>query len=120
CASGRRASTRPSRGRRALVLREPQAVKNPFYLLAPAELLLPLVVLATAATVIASQAVIAGAFSVTQQASRLGYLPRIPVTHTSETERGQIYIGRLNWFMLVIVVLLVIGFGSSSDLASAY
>ena len=107
-------------GQGALVLRSPEAVKNPFYLLAPPELLLPLVALATAATVIASQAVISGAFSVTQQASRLGYLPRIPVTHTSETERGQIYIGRLNWIMLVIVVLLVLGFGSSSDLAAAY
>jgi len=107
-------------GQGALVLRDPAAVKNPFYLLAPPELLLPLVALATAATVIASQAVIAGAFSVTQQASRLGYLPRTPVTHTSETERGQIYIGRLNWTMLVVVVLLVIGFGSSSDLAAAY
>ncbi len=107
-------------GQGALVLRSPEAVKNPFYLLAPPELLLPLVALATAATVIASQAVISGAFSVTQQASRLGYLPRIPVTHTSETERGQIYVGRLNWIMLVIVVLLVLGFGSSSNLAAAY
>ena len=107
-------------GQGALVLRNPEAVKNPFYLLAPPELLLPLVALATAATVIASQAVISGAFSVTQQASRLGYLPRIPVTHTSETERGQIYIARQNWVMLVVVVLLVLGFGSSSDLAAAY
>jgi len=107
-------------GQGALVLRSPEAVKSPFYLLAPPELLLALVVLATAATVIASQAVISGAFSVTQQASRLGYLPRIPVTHTSETERGQIYVGRLNWIMLVIVVLLVLGFGSSSNLAAAY
>jgi KUP system potassium uptake protein len=107
-------------GQGALVLRNPAAVKNPFYLLAPTEWLLPLVALATMATVIASQATISGAFSVTQQASRLGYLPRVPVTHTSETERGQIYIGRLNWLMLVIVVLLVIGFGSSSHLAAAY
>jgi len=107
-------------GQGALVLRNPEAVKNPFYLLAPSELLLPLVVLATAATVIASQAVISGAFSVTQQASRLGYLPRIPITHTSETERGQIYIGRLNWVMLAIVSLLVLAFGSSSNLAAAY
>ena len=107
-------------GQGALVLRSPEAVKNPFYLLAPPEMLLPLVVLATAATVIASQAVISGAFSVTHQASRLGYLPRIPVTHTSETERGQIYIGRQNWVMLVVVVLLVLGFGSSSNLAAAY
>ena len=107
-------------GQGALVLRDPEAVKSPFYLLAPPELLLPLVALATAATVIASQATISGAFSVTQQASRLGYLPRIPVTHTSATERGQIYIGRLNWTMLVLVVLLVVGFGSSSNLAAAY
>ncbi|HTE13716.1 MAG TPA: potassium transporter Kup [Burkholderiales bacterium] len=107
-------------GQGALVLRDAAAVKNPFYLLAPPDLLLPLVALATIATVIASQATISGAFSVTQQASRLGYLPRIPVTHTSETERGQIYIGRLNWVLLVIVVLLVLGFGSSSHLAAAY
>ncbi len=107
-------------GQGALVLRNPAAVKNPFYLLAPSDWLLPLVGLATIATVIASQATISGAFSVTQQASRLGYLPRVPVTHTSETERGQIYIGRLNWLMLVIVVLLVLGFGSSSHLAAAY
>jgi KUP system potassium uptake protein len=107
-------------GQGALVLRDPAAVKSPFYLLAPPELVLPLVALATAATVIASQATISGAFSVTQQASRLGYLPRIPVTHTSETERGQIYIGRLNWLLLVLVVLLVVGFGSSSNLAAAY
>ena len=77
-------------------------------------------VLATIATVIGSQATISGAFSVTQQASRLGYLPRIPVTHTSATERGQIYIGQLNWTMLVVVVLLVLGFGSSTHLAAAY
>ena len=107
-------------GQGALVLRDPAALKNPFYLLAPPELLLPLVALATIATVIASQATISGAFSVTQQASRLGYLPRVPVTYTSETERGQIYIGQLNWLMLVIVVLLVLGFGSSSHLAAAY
>jgi len=107
-------------GQGALVLRNPAAVKNPFYLLAPAELLLPLVALATIATVIASQATISGAFSVTQQASRLGYLPRMPVRHTSESERGQIYIGQLNWLMLAIVVLLVLGFGSSTHLAAAY
>jgi KUP system potassium uptake protein len=107
-------------GQGALVLRDPAAVKNPFYLLAPSELLIPLVVMATIATVIASQATISGAFSVTQQASRLGYLPRIPVTHTSETERGQIYIGRLNWLMLIIVLMLVLGFGSSTHLAAAY
>jgi len=107
-------------GQGALVLRSPEAVKNPFYLLAPPELLLPLIALATLATVIASQATVSGAFSVAQQASRLGYLPRIPVSHTSETERGQIYISRLNWIMLVIVVVLVLEFGSSSNLAAAY
>ena len=107
-------------GQGALVLRDPKAVENPFYLLAPELFLLPLVALATAATVIASQATISGAFSVTQQASRLGYLPRIPVTHTSESERGQIYIGRVNWLMLVIVVILVLGFQSSTNLAAAY
>ena len=107
-------------GQGALVLRDATAVKNPFFLLVPPALLLPLVALATIAAVIASQAVISGAFSVTQQASRLGYLPRMPVTHTSETERGQIYIGRMNWLMLVMVVLLVLEFGSSSNLAAAY
>jgi KUP system potassium uptake protein len=107
-------------GQGALVLRDPAAIKNPFYLLAPPELLFPLVVLATAATVIASQATISGAFSMTQQATRLGYLPRIPVRHTSESERGQIYIAHVNWIMLVLVVLLVLEFKSSSAIASAY
>jgi KUP system potassium uptake protein len=107
-------------GQGALVLRDPAAIKNPFYLLAPAELLFPLVALATAATVIASQATISGAFSMTQQATRLGYLPRIPVRHTSESERGQIYIAHVNWAMLVLVVLLVLEFKSSSAIASAY
>ena len=107
-------------GQGALVLRDPTAIKNPFYLLAPGDLLFPLVALATAATVIASQATISGAFSMTQQATRLGYLPRIPVKHTSETERGQIYIPHVNWIMLVLVVLIVLGFKSSSAIASAY
>ncbi len=107
-------------GQGALVLRDPAAIKNPFYLLAPAELLFPLVALATAATVIASQATISGAFSMTQQATRLGYLPRIPVKHTSQTERGQIYIGHVNWAMLVLVVMIVLAFKNSSAVASAY
>jgi KUP system potassium uptake protein len=107
-------------GQGALVLRDPVAIKNPFYLLAPAELLFPLVALATAATVIASQATISGAFSMTQQATRLGYLPRIPVRHTSESERGQIYIAHVNWAMLVLVVLIVLEFRSSGAIASAY
>ncbi len=107
-------------GQGALVLRDAAAAKNPFFLLAPDYLLLPLVGLATAATVIASQATISGAFSITQQASRLGYLPHIPTRHTSESERGQIYIPQINWVMLVVVVMLVLGFGSSSALAAAY
>ena len=107
-------------GQGALVLRDADAVRNPFYLLAPTELLLPLIALATAATVIASQATISGAFSVTQQASRLGYLPRVTVLYTSETERGQIYIPRVNWVLLVFVLTLVLAFQSSSNLAAAY
>ncbi|MBI3372299.1 MAG: potassium transporter Kup [Betaproteobacteria bacterium] len=107
-------------GQGALLLRDPAAMRNPFYLLAPQDLLLPLVVLATVATVIASQAVISGAFSVTQQASRLGYLPRLPTLHTSETERGQVYVAQVNWTMLVLVMLLVLAFKSSSAIASAY
>jgi KUP system potassium uptake protein len=107
-------------GQGALVLREPAALKNPFYFLAPAEFLLPLVLLATAATVIASQATISGAFSVTQQAARLGYLPRMPIRHTSATERGQIYVPPVNWTMLALVLLVVLGFKSSSAIANAY
>ena len=107
-------------GQGALVLRNPEAVRNPFYLLAPEPLLLPLIILATCATVIAAQATISGAFSVTQQASRLNYLPRLRVHYTSETSRGQIYIPVVNWMLLVAVVLLVLGFRSSSELAAAY
>lgn len=107
-------------GQGALVLRNAEAVKNPFYLLAPADLLMPLIALATIATVIASQATISGAFSVTQQASRLGYLPRVAVAYTSDTERGQIYIPRVNWLLLVFVLALVLEFRSSSALAAAY
>ncbi|MFA5912476.1 MAG: potassium transporter Kup [Burkholderiales bacterium] len=107
-------------GQGALVLRDHAAIKNPFYLLAPKELLMPLVLLATVATVIASQATISGAFSVTQQATRLGYLPRVPTRHTSETERGQIYVPQLSWTMLMLVILLVLGFKTSSAIASAY
>ncbi len=107
-------------GQGALVLRDPEAVRNPFYLLAPQPLLVPLIVLATVATVIASQATIAGAFSVTQQASRLNYLPRLKVLYTSEHTRGQIYIPIVNWLLLIAVILLVLGFRSSSNLAAAY
>jgi KUP system potassium uptake protein len=96
------------------------AVKNPFFLLAPEAARLPLVILATMATVIASQAVITGAFSVTQQAIQLGFIPRLRITHTSASAAGQIYIPVVNWALLVMVILLVISFGSSSNLAAAY
>ncbi len=107
-------------GQGALVLRDPDAVRNPFFLLAPDFLLVPLVILATLATVIASQATISGAFSVTQQASRLNYLPRLKVLYTSEVARGQIYIPVVNWTLLILVLLLVISFRSSTALAAAY
>lgn len=107
-------------GQGALILRSGQSVENPFYLLAPAWFLLPLVAIATAATVIASQATITGAYSMTLQASRLGYMPRVRLLHTSETVRGQIYIPSVNWLMLVAVIVLVLAFGSSSGLAAAY
>ncbi|MDD4963360.1 MAG: potassium transporter Kup [Gallionella sp.] len=107
-------------GQGALVLRDAAAVQNPFYLLAPDWFLLPLVALATAATVIASQATISGAYSMTLQASRLGYLPRVRVLHTSDKERGQIYIPTVNWLMLAAVIVLVLQFRSSGALAAAY
>ncbi|WML90065.1 potassium transporter Kup [Thiothrix lacustris] len=107
-------------GQGALVIRHPEATENPFYFLAPEGLLIPLVILATMATVIASQATISGAYSLTRQATRLGYLPRIRVEHTSDSESGQIYIASVNWLMLLGVLLLVLSFGSSSALAAAY
>ncbi|HYM04231.1 MAG TPA: potassium transporter Kup [Stellaceae bacterium] len=107
-------------GQGALLLRTPTALENPFYLLAPEWALYPLVVLASAATVIASQAVISGAFSMTRQAVQLGYLPRLEVRHTSEMEIGQIFVPRVNWFLLVAVVALVLGFRSSDNLGAAY
>jgi KUP system potassium uptake protein len=107
-------------GQGALLLADPNAIQNPFFLLAPAWALLPLVILATMATIIASQAVISGAFSVTQQATHLGYMPRLRNVHTSEQEKGQIYVPFLNWTLMVMVTVLVIGFGSSSNLAAAY
>ncbi|NUT01748.1 MAG: potassium transporter Kup, partial [Sphingomonas sp.] len=97
-----------------------QTVKNPFFYLAPDMFRLPLVLLATAATIIASQAVISGAFSVTQQAIQLGFVPRLRITHTSESAAGQIYIPVVNWALMTMVILLVIMFGSSSNLAAAY
>lgn len=107
-------------GQGALLLGDPSAVENPFYLMAPEWARLPLVLLATAATIIASQAVISGAFSVTHQAIQLGYLPRLRTLHTSERAAGQIYIPSINWALLVMVLVLVLGFGESTRLASAY
>ena len=107
-------------GQGALVLNDPSAIKNPFYLLAPPSIMAVFVILATAATVIASQATIAGAYSMTLQAIRLNLLPRIGILHTSDTEQGQIYIPFINALMLLGVILLVLGFGSSSALAAAY
>jgi KUP system potassium uptake protein len=95
-------------------------VKNPFFFLAPEAWRLPLVLLATAATIIASQAVISGAFSVTQQAIQLGFIPRLRITHTSESAAGQIYIPVINWALMIMVILLVLTFRSSSNLAAAY
>ena len=107
-------------GQGALLLRSPSSAHNPFFLLAPHWALVPLVALATAATVIASQAVISGAFSVTHQAARLRYVPHLRVIHTSSQERGQIYMPFVNWTLLVAVAAMVISFRSSSRLAAAY
>jgi KUP system potassium uptake protein len=107
-------------GQGALVLRNPAVIENPFYLLAPRWAAFPLVILATTATVIASQAVISGAFSVSRQAERLGYLPRLTVRHTSAVEGGQIYVPVINWVLYGGVVLLLLTFQSSQRLATAY
>ncbi len=107
-------------GQGALLLREPAAIANPFYLMFPAAMLLPAVAIATAATIIASQAVISGAYSLTQQAIQLGFLPRMQIIHTSAQERGQIYVPVVNWMLLLAVTLACIGFGNSSAMASAY
>jgi len=107
-------------GQGALVLRDPAAIEHPFFHLAPAWATIPLVALTTLATVIASQAVISGAFSLTRQAVQLGYLPRVGIEHTSSTQIGQIYIPSLNWTLMLACIGLVIGFGSSSRLAAAY
>jgi KUP system potassium uptake protein len=107
-------------GQGALLLRSPGALENPFYLLAPEWALYPLVVLASAATIIASQAVISGAFSMTRQAVQLGYLPRLELRHTSEQEIGQIFVPKVNVILMVAVITLVIGFRSSDNLGAAY
>jgi len=107
-------------GQGALLLENPEAARNPFYLLAPSWALLPMIGLSTLATIIASQAVISGAFSLSQQAIQLGYIPRMQIQHTSSQAQGQIYVGVVNWALMVGVVLLVIGFQSSGALAAAY
>ena len=107
-------------GQSALMLRLPAAAANPFYLMAGATWRLPLVILATLATIIASQAVITGAFSVVQQAIQLGLMPRIKISHTSEKAAGQIYVPLINWVLMMLVILLVLGFQKSSNLAAAY
>jgi KUP system potassium uptake protein len=107
-------------GQGALLLSDPSAIKNPFYLLAPQWALIPLVILATCAAVIASQAVISGAFSLTRAAVQMGYCPRLKLLHTSEREIGQIYVPFVNWTLLIAVSLLVLGFRSSDNLGGAY
>jgi len=107
-------------GQAALVMRDPTALENPFYLMFPDWALIPMVALAATATVIASQAVITGAYSLTRQAIQLGLLPRFEIRHTSETHSGQIYIPRVNTLLLIAVIVLVLMFKSSSSLASAY
>ena len=107
-------------GQGALLIAQPAAIENPFYLAYPGWALYPMIALATAATVIASQATISGAYSMTQQAVQLGYLPRAAILHTSARTIGQIYVPAVNWLLLVVVTAAVVGFGSSSRLASAY
>jgi KUP system potassium uptake protein len=107
-------------GQGALILNDPAAIKNPFYLLAPDWALVPLLVLATAAAIIASQAVISGAFSLTRAAIQMGYCPRLTIEHTSERAIGQIYVPFINWSLLAAVIALVVGFRNSDNLAAAY
>jgi len=107
-------------GQGALLLTNPAAVSNPFYLSFPPSLLIPAVILATFATIIASQAVISGAYSITQQAIQLGFLPRMQIRHTSASESGQIYVPAINWLLLVAVIIATIAFQNSSAIASAY
>ncbi|MFJ5400470.1 low affinity potassium transporter Kup [Pectobacterium sp. CHL-2024] len=107
-------------GQGALLLKDPEAIKNPFFLLAPDWALIPLMILATLATIIASQAVISGVFSLTRQAVRLGYLPPMRIVHTSDMESGQIYIPAINWMLYIAVVIVIVSFEHSSNLAAAY
>ncbi|MDC4999195.1 potassium transporter Kup [Acinetobacter baumannii] len=107
-------------GQGALLLRDPAAIENPFYLLVPQWALYSMIIMATMATVIASQAVISGVFSLARQAIQLGYLPRLSIKHTSESEEGQIYVPFLNWLLLIAIIILILIFKTSSNLASAY
>ena len=107
-------------GQGALILRDAGAVENPFFLMAPQWALYPVVLVATAAAVIASQALISGAYSLTKQAVQLGYSPRMMIEHTSAEERGQIYVPTINWVLMIACIGLVLGFQSSSRLAAAY
>jgi KUP system potassium uptake protein len=107
-------------GQGALLIRDPEAIDNPFYRMSPHALLYPLVLLATFATVIASQALISGAFSLTHQAIQLGYSPRVKVQHTSESQIGQIYVPAINWLLMIACLGLVVGFRRSENLAAAY
>lgn len=107
-------------GQGALLLSDPQAIANPFFMLAPEWLVFPMVILSTMATVIASQAVISGVFSLSRQAVRLGYLPGMTIKHTSEVEAGQIYIPFINWMLFIAVLIVVLAFRESSNLAAAY
>src|SRR5262249_25741636 len=107
-------------GQGALLLANPEAREHPFYFLVPGWGLYPLVILSTIAAVIASQAVISGAFSLTQQAIQLGYSPRFDIHHTSRDEKGQVYIPEVNWLLMLATVGLVLGFRTSTNLAGAY
>ena len=107
-------------GQGAFLLGKPEAIENPFFLMMPPWALFPMVVLATAATIIASQAVITGAFSLTSQAIQLGVLPRMQIRYTSATQAGQIYMPQVNWLLMIGVILLVLAFGNSSSLSTAY
>ncbi len=107
-------------GQAALLMRMPEAAENPFFLMAPDEMRLPLVILATLATIIASQAMITGAFSVVQQSVQLGMMPRLKIAHTSASAYGQIYVPVVNWALMILVLLLVLSFQKSSNLAAAY
>eukprot|EP01031_Cornospumella_fuschlensis_P011816 gene11816-14448_t len=107
-------------GQAALIVQDPTAAENPFFRLAPSGLLVPMIILATAATIIASQAMITGVFSLTQQAVQLGYLPRLKIVHTNPNIRGQIYMPQVNFMLMVACLALVVTFKSSSNLASAY